>query len=103
MIESYDPATDSWSVLEYELPIDPRHVAVFEHRGRMLVVSTMSAGVVDLLWIDLHEFARPRAPSTFVSSPAVWNGCGKAQGRALSVCRHGAVLTTTTLEPLSKT
>lgn len=53
VIESYDPETDSWSVLDYELPIDPRHVAVFEHRGRMLVVSTMTAGTVDLLWIDL--------------------------------------------------
>jgi N-acetylneuraminic acid mutarotase len=39
-IERFDPATGSWSTLSERLPFDPTHVRMFEHRGRLLVVST---------------------------------------------------------------
>ncbi len=39
-IERFDPATGSWSTWLERLPFDPSHVRMFEHRGRLLVVST---------------------------------------------------------------
>ncbi|MDQ3031006.1 MAG: hypothetical protein M3Y87_01200 [Myxococcota bacterium] len=39
-VEVYDPATNSWSVLLEDIGIEPRHLRAFEHRGRLMLVST---------------------------------------------------------------
>jgi hypothetical protein len=39
-VEVYDPATNTWSVLLEDIGIEPQHLRAFEHRGRLMLLST---------------------------------------------------------------
>jgi hypothetical protein len=39
-IEVYEPSTNSWSTLIETMPLEPRHLRAFEHRGRLVLFST---------------------------------------------------------------
>ena len=51
-IEVFDPAAGTWSKLALELPFGPAQVRVLAHRGRLLAISTLEPGALDLAWID---------------------------------------------------
>lgn len=39
-IEVYEPSTNTWSTLIETMPLEPRHLRAFEHRGRLVLFST---------------------------------------------------------------
>lgn len=39
-IEVYDAASNTWSTLVETMPLEPRHLRAFEHRGRLVLFST---------------------------------------------------------------
>lgn len=53
-LEVFDPASGTWSTLLEELPIQPAHMRLFAHRGRLLAFSTQreGEGVAELCWIE---------------------------------------------------
>jgi Kelch motif len=39
-IEVYEPTTNTWSTLVEAIPLEPRHLRAFAHRGRLVLFST---------------------------------------------------------------
>ena len=53
-IECYDPATNTWSMVMDEIPINPRHMRMMPYRGRLLLFTSHVADddMVTLAFID---------------------------------------------------
>lgn len=52
-IEVYDPEANEWRVLLEDIGIEPRHLRAFEHRGRLMLVSTHTdEPLLRLVWIE---------------------------------------------------
>ena len=63
-IEVFDPASQTWSVLDVEVPFETRHARAFALNGRLLVVTQdPERNATQLAWIDVGRAARRPAAS----------------------------------------
>lgn len=60
-IEVYDPQLRTWSVWTEDFGMDPAHLRAFEHRGRILLVSTQfpDPAAIELVWLDPSAASSP--------------------------------------------
>jgi len=72
-IEMFDPKTQRWTTVLDEIPISPKHMSMFEYRGRLLVFSTHT-DEANLAHVILIE------PATSADAPAMTRRAVEASG-----------------------